>query len=387
MRTTPEVESLLVRALSEFTATTPLVNPDFPQSITGRRLDEQLLNDSLIESGVSGKSRRVPLAIGGAAAAAILAAVLLIVSQTAPTVSAAAELTHIAHIVAAQQPPTLASGQFLYSERTATIEITFTSVNGVAVPAVHANFPISIETWAQSNGDVSYREHFGAAQFASPAAQKAWSAAGLPEQFEQKYMGQGSTVLGTEGTQSAALDVAGLPVDATALGSLIDEGNTGIPEIDHVSPGPDATGERVTLLLLGPDIGATPEFYSALYKVLSTVPGVKKLGTLTTHSGQTGVGFALQSSGQDNDQERLIVDPTTGTLLEAQNVVFGENLGAQTTSLYALSLTFEILDRIAEPRTLGSAIPPFALWISARATDRIVSNSTLPSGIEPPGST
>jgi len=298
MRTTPEVESLLVRALSEFTATTPLVNPDFPQSITGRRLDEQLLNDSLIESGVSGKSRRVPLAIGGAAAAAILAAVLLIVSQTAPTVSAAAELTHIAHIVAAQQPPTLASGQFLYSERTATIEITFTSVNGVAVPAVHANFPISIETWAQSNGDVSYREHFGAAQFASPAAQKAWSAAGLPEQFEQKYMGQGSTVLGTEGTQSAALDVAGLPVDATALGSLIDEGNTGIPEIDHVSPGPDATGERVTLLLLGPDIGATPEFYSALYQVLSTVPGVKKLGTLTTHSGQTGVGFGLQSSIQ-----------------------------------------------------------------------------------------
>jgi hypothetical protein len=251
---------------------------------------------------------------------------------------------------------------------------------------VHANFPISIETWAQSNGDVAYREHFGAAQFASPAAQEAWSAAGLPEQFEQKYMGQGSTVLGTEGTQSAALDVAGLPADATALGSLIAKGKTGIPEIDSVSPGPDAVGQRVTLLLLGPDIGATPQFYSALYQVLSTVPGVKKLGTLTTHSGQTGVGFALQSSGQDNDQERLIVDPTTGTLLEAQNVVFGENLGAQSTSLYALSLTFEIVDRIAEPGTLGSAIPPFALWISARATDRIVSDSTLPSGIEPPGS-
>jgi hypothetical protein len=296
-------------------------------------------------------------------------------------------LTHIAHIVAAQEPPTLASGRSLYSERTATIEITFTSVNGVAVPAVRANFPLSIETWAQSNGDVAYREHFGAAQFASPAAQEAWSAAGLPEQFEQKYMGQGSTVLGTEGTQSAALDVAGLPVDATALGPLIDKGNTGIPEIDHVSRGPDASGERVTLLLLGPDIGATPQFYSALYQVLSIVPGVKKLGTLTTHSGQTGVGFGLQSTGQPHDQERLIVDPTTGTLLEAQNVELGP-LGAQfqSTSLYALSLTFEILDRIAEPRTLGAAIPPFALWISARATDRIVSDSTLPSGIEPPGS-
>jgi hypothetical protein len=368
----------------------PLWDHEVPDgsSSAGHRLYEEVLTKCVLESARPRTPRRVPVAIGGAAAAAVLAAVLLIVSQTAPTVSAAAELTHIAHIVAAQEPPTLASGQSLYSQRTATIEMTFTSVNGIAAPAVHANFPISIETWAQSNGDVAYREHFGAAQFTSPAAREAWLAAGLPEQFEQKYMGQGSTVLGTEGTQSAALDVAGLPVDATTLGSLIDQGNTGIPEIDRVSPGPDATGERITLLLLGPDVGATPRFYSALYQVLSTVPGVKKLGTLTTHSGKTGTGFGLQLAGQRSDQERLIVDPTTGTLLEAQNVALGPlGVQSQSTSLYALSLTFEILDRIAEPRTLGSAIPPFALWIAARTTDRVVSDSTLPSGIAPPGST
>jgi hypothetical protein len=346
-------------------------------SIAGQQLYEQLLTDSLREK-TGGNSRRVPLAIGGAAVAAVLAAVLLFVSQTASSVSAAAELTHIAHVVATQEPFALLPDQSLYSERTATVELTFTNVNGVAIPAVRADFPISIRIWMKTNGYVAVGERFGRAQFTSPAAQSAWSTAGLPVQLskaEQYYVGRGS-----EESPSIGLDVSSLPVDATALGALIDKGSTGIPEIDRVSPGPDATGERVTLLLLGPDIGATPQFYSALYQVLSTVPDVEKLGAVTTHSGQSGEGFALNASGPADKQERIILDPTTGKLLEAQNVIFGGNLESQSTSLYALYLSFQLLDEMAEPRTLGSSISSSARWISATVTDRVVNDSTLPWG-------
>jgi hypothetical protein len=360
-----DLDTLIIRS-------DPLWGHDAPDvdSITGQELYERILADSLLKKETP-RSRGIPLAIGSAAVAAILVVVLVVVSQTAPSVSAAAELTHIAHIVATQEPPRLQPGQTLYSERTATVELTFTYVNGVAVPAVHADIPVSIQTWTKNNSNVSYGERFGAPQFTSPAAQLAWSAAGLPIQLsraEQYFTGGGSN----------GLDVASLPVNATSLGALIAKGNTGIPEVDRVSPGPDATGQRVTLLLLGPDIGATPKFYSALYKVLSTVADVKELGTVTTHSGQTGVGFALGTSGPATGKERLILDPTTGKLLEAQNVIFGQNLEGESTSVYAVAPTFQILNQIAEPRTLGSAVPAFGLFISATSTDRVVSVKSLP---------
>jgi hypothetical protein len=342
-------------------------------SIAGRQLYEQLLTDNSRKRGEL-KSRGLPLAIGSAAVAAILAVVLVVVSQTAPSVSAAAALTRIAHIVGTQESPTLRPGQTFYSVRTATIELTFSNVNGVAVPPVQADFPVSIQIWADNEGDVSYGERFGTAQFTSPAAQTAWLAAGLPVQLsaaEQYFTGGGSN----------GLDVARLPDHATALRALIAKGNTGIPEVDRVPSGPSATGQRVTLLLLGPDIGATPRFYSALYQVLSTVPGVRKLGTVTTHSGKTGEGFALGSSGPADQQERIIVDPRTGKLLEAQNVIFGEGLEGQSTSVYAVAPTSQILNRMAEPRTLGSDTPALGLFISATSTDRIVSDKSLPNSI------
>jgi hypothetical protein len=319
-------------------------------SIAGQQLYEQLLSDGSPKRGEP-KSRGLPLAVGSAAVAAILAAVLVVVAQTAPSVSAASALTRIAHIVATQEPPTLRPGQALYSERTASIELTFTYVNGVAVPAVHADVPVSIQIWTKNDGNV-------------------WSAAGLPIQLsgaEQYFTGGGSN----------GLDVASLPVDAIALRALIAKGKTGIPEVDRVPAGPGATGQRVTLLLLGPDIGATRQFYSALYQVLSKLPGVKKLGTVTTHSGNTGEGFALGTPGPADEQERIILDPRTGTLLEAQNVIFGLGLEGQSTSVYAVAPTSQILNRMAEPRTLGSDTPAFGLFISATSTDRIVSDKSL----------
>lgn len=357
--------------------------PPDAQSTAGRQLYERLLTGSLPEPR-KGNSRRVHLAIGSVAVAAVIACALLLVLQSAPPASAAAELSHIARIVAAQEPSTLLPSQSLYSQRSAMVELTFTNVNGIAVPAVTADIPMTIDIWMKSDGYVAVGERLGTARFASSAAQSAWTAAGLPVQLpdaEQYFMSQG-----TEGVPPVGLDVSGLPVDATALGALIESGDTGIPQIDRISPGPDAISERVTLLLLGPDIGATPQFYSSLYKILSTVPGVTQLGAVTTHSGQTGEAFAVGPSGV-GEQERLIVNPDTGRLLEAQNVVFGQDtLKSDSSTAYTMYPTFQMLNRMAEPRTLGSSVPSSALWISATSTDQIVSDSTLPSQARPPDS-
>ena len=275
--------------------------------------------------------------------------------------------------------------QSLYSKRTAMLELTFTNVNGIAVSAVKAEFPMTIQIWMKTDGFVAIGERLGTAQFASPAAQSAWTAAGLPVQLpdaEEYFLSQG-----TEANPPIGLDVSSLPVDATALGALIEKGTTGIPQIDQISPGPDAISERVTLLLLGPDIGATPQFYSSLYEVLSTLPGVKQLGTVTTHSGQTGEGFDVGTAGAASEQERLIVNPTTGKLLEAQNVVFGgDALKSDSSTAYAIYPEFQIIDHMPEPKTLGSSIPTSALWISATSTDQIISDSALPIQARPPDS-
>ena len=73
---------------------------------------------------------------------------------------------------------------------------------------------------------------------------------------------------------------------------------------------------------MGPVSGETPKLRSALYSVLSNQPGVSLLGPTQTHLGAAGVGFSILNPGPP---VRLIVDPTTGELLESQSapLMFG----------------------------------------------------------------
>ena len=80
---------------------------------------------------------------------------------------------------------------------------------------------------------------------------------------------------------------------------------------------PDIAFQRAAVLLVGPTVGATPQFKSALYQAIALLPGVTSIGTTTTHSGQTGVGFAVSSP---NGQAAIVVDPATGALIEIRNL-------------------------------------------------------------------
>jgi hypothetical protein len=355
----------------------PLWSSDVPdgKSASASQLYEHLLTEVVLGPTAPSRIRRGPLTLVGTAALVVVAVVLVIVLQTSPPVSAAAELSHLANVAEAQPGPQLGSGQSLYSVRSGVMVLTFFQVNGSPSAGAQASFTISQETWTQTDGTIIFRDRYGRAQFASPAAQSAWTGSGLPDDFSSSSPRVGIQENG--GLQTAALNVASLPTTPTDLRAVLSTGKTGIAQIDDIAPGPDAMGQRISLLLLGPDSGATPQLYSALLRILSTVPGVQPVGTLTTHSGGSGIGFSLPG-GASQDQERLIVDPQSGELLEAQNVPLGSSNGSL---LYSGPLIDQLLDQMPEPRTLGSPAPTRALWIDALTTDETVSNGSLPTGL------
>jgi hypothetical protein len=72
-------------------------------------------------------------------------------------------------------------------------------------------------------------------------------------------------------------------------------------------------------LLAQPEVGVTPAFRSALYRVMANVPGVQLLGNVTDHSGQSGTGIAGPTYMGLRCQ--LVIYPTTGELLEQERVI------------------------------------------------------------------
>jgi hypothetical protein len=241
-------------------------------------------------------------------------------------------------------------------------------------------FPVTLETWTR-NGIVAYRVAFDDPQFASTAAESAWSKAGLPLDFATSaQIGLGSEPPGiTVGSaQSLVMNVSDLPTDPTSLADALIGGRTGVPQVDDIPPGPDAAVQRTALLLMGPLTGATPQLDAALYKVLAALPGVGLLGPTTAHSGLSGIGFSLPSVGSTTIQERLVVDPSSGMLLEAQNVPF--NFGNYFDHVFLP--TDELLNQIPEPHTLGSSgLPGHAVWFDEVSDNMIVQNSSIPEQV------
>ncbi len=309
---------------------------------------------------------------------------LFVIPQSRSPQAAAAELRHLADTALDQTnpTPTPTATQSLYSKRTGEVTESFSQVNGVSSPGAEATFPVTLETWARNDGSVAFRVQFGDPRFASSAAESAWSEAGLPMQISSSpQVGMASSPqLGATraATPPLVMDVSDLPTDPSKLAALLEDGQTGIPQIDQVPAGSDAAVQRVALLLMGPLSGSTPQFDAALYRVLSSLPGVQLLGPTTTHSGRSGIGFSLSSSSSSTDQERLIVDSSTGTLLEVQNVPIG--FGAPFDQLFLP--TNELIGRLPEPRTAGGfGLPGHALWFDTVAGNRVVQDGALPPDI------
>jgi hypothetical protein len=163
----------------------------------------------------------------------------------------------------------------------------------------------------------------------------------------------------------------GSPVFSCALAGPGLQRTTGIPQLDQELV---AGFDRAALLLIGPTVGTSAAFNSALFDAMGKLPGVTDLGQMRTSEGQSGIGFSIHA---DLRASVLIVDPSTGALLEASNIPdqqafagFGASYSPPNLSVSG-SIFIQRLDPISAPTVSNlpaGLSPPLPLGSSGTVT-------------------
>jgi hypothetical protein len=275
------------------------------------------------------------------AAAAVLLVFVFPGSPVGPPSAAAAVLNQAAMSAAAEPPVTIGPGQYLYSETRGTSQSD--ALSQTAAGQIDVIFTETSQIWAAADGlGRGVTTYDGPGQFATSTSQQNWISAGSPAAVLSTPAGpDGGTLETTYGPGCSGsgscyqapgqpesgrkpLDVSSLPTDPADLLRVIEAGKTGD---DNLDVSPTATGSELALdvfgsaadLLAQPEVGVTPAFRSALYQVMANVSGIQLLGNVTDHSGQSGTGIAGPTYMGLRDQ--LVIDPTTGELLEQERVI------------------------------------------------------------------
>ena len=324
--------------------------------------------------GRAALSRRrltVLVGAGGAIAAAMLLVVLLVpsIGQHQP-VAAAAALKEIAANAGNQSVPQLSDGQLLHTSERVSMFAQVSQVGSTPTPDAQATVGATVQQWSDKQGNSCISATSGTAQFASPVNAAAWKAAGLLDSPSGQPLTTCELVAGQSTYNSdpaVVINVSNLTTNPSVLAGELATGTTGIRAVDQR----DSEVTRAAMLLIGPTNGASPQITAAIYGALSTMPGIKDLGQLTTHSGATGLGFAGNSF---EGETTLIVDQATGALLEARNV--------------AAPILFQGLGRgyLAPPPTPsigteGGSDQITLQWLDPEGPPAVVGPSALPAGL------
>ena len=315
-----------------------------------------------------------------AAAAVVIFAVLPGGPAAAPASAAAAVLDRAA--VAAQDDPaiTLGSGEYLYSE-IRTLAGSYWQW-GATSRSAYTVQPETVQTWVASDGsDRRLTTYDGPQQFSTAAGREAWVLAGQPSiaPLTNTPSGQYDTEDGPGGF-SAPDDLSQLPTDPEALTELIDTGRTGLDEIDFpftsahpLTPEltPAYTFNTAAEILATPAVGSSAALRTALYQVMANVQGIELLGPTTDHSGRSGTEVAGPLGGgigagvpygANGVRVEVIIDPTSGELLEISDVIANPSLdNAQTQSIY------------------GNAAGQVLTWTDYLASGTVSSTTATPS--------
>jgi hypothetical protein len=129
------------------------------------------------------------------------------------------------------------------------------------------------------------------------------------------------------------------------------------------------------MLLIGPTVRSTPQFDAALYQAIALLPGVTALGPIATHDGQTGQGYA---SGPGSGQSTIVVNPSTGQLLEVRGLddsgslssIAINYLGGGPMLVNEYSDQLQWLDPIGPPSVIGLSDLPAGLPVYVFATTK-----------------
>ena len=257
------------------------------------------------------RSAAAVLVLVGAASGASL--LLRPGSPAGPGTAAAAVLTNLARVAADQPVPSAPGpGQYLYVD---SIEAYTdgTSSGPSGGPGYTVLLPEHRQIWIGADGSGQIRETFGQPTFLSAQDRSNWEADGRPPiQHAAGYMS-----FGPGGLEDGPTDLSKLPTDPSALAAEITS-----RKIEGGPPGPAEDFTQVADLLRETD--ASPALRSALYQVAAGLPGVESLGTVTDHSGRTGVGVAYVNAGLRHE---LIFDPKTSALLGESYTIVGRGSG------------------------------------------------------------
>ncbi len=330
------------------------------------------------------RARRAALSLSGLVAVAAVAIVVALLAASTPltparskgaglapisgTLPAGTQLRLLADRVAEENVPSLGVDQLLFTESRLSVSA---EVND---NAAQATVVLDVKKWSNATGQSCTSVTAQPAQFATPAEQAAWSGLGLLDAPQaQPVTGclggdTGTTQPDTITGDGQLMDVSGLPTDPSQLAQELESGTTGIPAIDQLTFDQADAGiafQRAAVLLLGPTVGSTPAFESALFQALALLPGVTSLGTTTTHDGQTGIGFAAASQA---GQSAMVVDPTTGRLLELRNL-------DDTSALTSLAELY-----VTGPLKVSSYSTQLQ-WLDPVGVPTVVQSSDLPADV------
>jgi hypothetical protein len=297
----------------------------------------------------------------GAGLVATAAAVVLIMavlpgSPVRPQSAAAAVLTRAANSAASEPAVEIGPGQYLYTETKLTSESDYLDLTKAG--QIDTVFNETIQKWVAADG--SGREvdtYVGPGRFATPASENNWVAAGRPASVLATPAGpNGGTLETTYGpalpqkicpcyTTSGQLepgelplDVSKLPTDPADLLRVIAAGKTGDSNLDEGPGTPGGVSAMASFgsaadLLSQPEVGVTPALRSALYQVMASLPGVQLLGAATDRSGQSGT--AIAGPTYMGLRYQLIIDPSTGKLLEQEQVIVDPSAESAGVQKYA----------------------------------------------------
>jgi hypothetical protein len=227
-------------------------------------------------------------------------------------ITAAVTAFHEIALKAVQQPvPQLSNGQYLLTREQVTFAANIGQVGNVPTPGAQATVTATVSEWSNNEDESCIESTSGPATFASPANQAAWLKAGL------LVNPRNPTSTSCVDSRSGAFDVSNLPTDPSVLATELNNGTTDIPAIDQQIVGPNGGFNRAVILLIGPTVGGSPEFTATLFNALAQISGVTDLGHVKTSNGAIGIGFSVSSAPTPSV---IIIDPSTGALLEAKNI-------------------------------------------------------------------
>jgi hypothetical protein len=251
---------------------------------------------------------------------AVTLAILIVIVLPGPSGQqpAAAAVLAQAATNAGRHRSQLGPHQYLYTQTRSLYQLSLYSPSGTPDTLVQGATARVIEdnqVWISQEGVAKVLRSYGALQFPSARDRTEWISNPIGQRLYQTLLSESRSPGQVQSDQSL-VDVSDLPTSASQLKSILATGEMQT-NIDLLPQEPNAVFERAAALLLGPVDGMTPALAAGLFQVLASQPETRLVPDVAAHDGRRGDGVVL-SSLVSGDASEVIVDPNSGSLLEAQ---------------------------------------------------------------------